>query len=284
MPRHRSPRLALVALLLAVPCTADVAITSDVVYGHKAGMALVYDVFQPDDANGASVLFMVSGGWYSWHAPLARQQGQHQYLMDEGFTVFTVQHGSAPRFKVPEAVADVRRAVRHVRMNAERFGIDPDRLGVMGGSAGGHLSLMLGLASDPGDPDAEDPVMRVSNRVQAVVAYFPPVDLTRSVGPSDRFPALDFDPALAPDVSPIKFASEDDPPVLMIHGDQDRLVPLNTSKTMGAALDGVGVANRVVVLEGAEHGFRGAHRTQARSETLAFFKAQLGSRPAEVSR
>ena len=275
MNKVRFLSIAAVAFLFAVPTTAEVAITPDVVYGHKDGMALVYDVFQPADANGASVLFMVSGGWYSGWAPPERRQRQFGYLLDAGFTLFTVQHGSAPRFKVPDAVADVRRAVRHVRMNAERFGVDPQRLGVMGGSAGGHLALMLGLASDGGDVDAEDPVLQVGNRIQAVVAYFPPVDLSNSAGPNERFPALDFDPALAADVSPINFVSEDDPPVLMVHGDQDRLVPLSNSKRMGEALDGAGVVNKVVVIEGARHGFRGAHGERARSETLAFLTAHL---------
>ena len=273
----RSLTIAFGVWLFAMPVSADVTITPDVVYGHKDGMALVYDVFQPSDANGASVLFMVSGGWYSGWAPPERRQRQFTYLLDAGFTLFTVQHGSAPRFKVPDAVADVRRAVRHVRMSAERFGIDPQRLGVMGGSAGGHLALMLGLASDGGDVEAEDPVLRVGNRVQTVVAYFPPVDLSKSAGPNERFPALDFDPALASDVSPINFVSEDDPPVLMVHGDQDRLVPLSNSTRMGEALDGVGVANKVVVIEGARHGFRGEHGERARTETVAFLTAHLVS-------
>ena len=271
----RSLTIALGIWLFATPVSADVAITADVVYGHKDGMALVYDVFQPEDANGASVLFMVSGGWYSGWTPPERRRRGFEYLLDAGFTLFAVQHGSAPRFKVPDAVADVRRAVRHVRMSAERFGIDPNRLGVMGGSAGGHLSLMLGLASDGGEEDAADPVLRVPNRVQAVVAYFPPVDLTSSAGPNERFPALEFDPALASDVSPINFVSEDDPPVLMVHGDEDRLVPLRNSERMSEALDGVGVSNKVVVLEGAGHGFRGAHRDRARTETVAFLTAHL---------
>ncbi|MCY3623106.1 MAG: alpha/beta hydrolase [Gammaproteobacteria bacterium] len=275
MKRIRSISISVGILLFALPATAEVAITPDVVYGHKDGMALVYDVFQPEDANGASVLFMVSGGWFSGWAPPERRQRQFGYLLDAGFTVFTVQHGSAPRFKVPDAVADVRRAVRHVRLNAERFGIDPDRLGVMGGSAGGHLALMLGLASDQGEATAVDPVARVSNRVQAVVAYYPPVDISESAGPNERFPALDFDPALAADVSPINFVSDDDPPVLMIHGDEDRLVPLSNSERMGEALDGVGVVNKVVVLAGAGHGFRGANRDRARDETLSFLTARL---------
>ena len=134
---------------------SDYAVTADVVYGHKAGMALFYDVLHPHEPNGAGVAFMVSGGWFSRWRPPARRVARFEHLLDAGFTVFAVHHGSAPRFKVPEAVEDVRRAVRHIRMQAADHGIDPDRIGVNGGSAGGHLSLMLGLAGGrrrPGGP------------------------------------------------------------------------------------------------------------------------------------
>lgn len=261
------------------PPTSQHAVTPDVVYGHKAGMALFYDVFRPGEANGAAIAFMVSGGWFSRWQPPAQRVAWFEHLLEAGFTVFAVHHGSAPRFKVPEAVDDVRRAVRHVRMHAAEYGIDPDRIGAHGGSAGGHLSLMLGLAGDAGDADAEDPVERVSSRVQAVVALFPPVDLTRIVGPSERFPALDFDPALAGDVSPIGFASADDPPVLLIHGDGDELVPLANSEGMSAALDKAGVANEVIVIEGAGHGFRGADQVRSREETVRFFRSNLVGSP-----
>ena len=261
------------------PPTSQHAVISDVIYGHKAGMALFYDVFRPGEANGAAIAFMVSGGWFSRWQPPAQRVAWFEHLLEAGFTVFAVHHGSAPRFKVPEAVDDVRRAVRHVRMHAAEYGIDPDRIGAHGGSAGGHLSLMLGLAGDPGDADAEDPVERVSSRVQAVVALFPPVDLTRIVGPSERFPALDFDPALAGNVSPIGFASADDPPVLLIHGDGDELVPLANSERMSAALDKVGVANELIVIEGAGHGFRGADQVRSREETVRFFRSNLVGSP-----
>ncbi|MCY3814021.1 MAG: alpha/beta hydrolase [Gammaproteobacteria bacterium] len=263
------------ALVVAATPASAATVTADVVYGHKAGMALVYDVFQPEQANGAGVLFMVSGGWFSRWQPPERRQRTFQHLLDAGFTMFAVHHGSAPRFKVPDAVADVRRAVRHVRAHASDFGIDPERLGVYGGSAGGHLSLMLGLASDPGDPAAEQPVLTHSNRVHAVVAYFPPVDLRGIAGPNERFPALDFDPELAADISPIQFVSEDDPPVLLIHGDVDELVPLSNSERMNKALTQAGVENRMVVIEGAGHGFRGADRERAQAEMVAFFKTHL---------
>ena len=267
------------ALALGLSANADVTITPDVVYGHKDGMALVYDVFTPPEANGAAILYMVSGGWFSRWQPPQRRMARLGHLLDAGFTVFTIQHGSAPRFKVPDAVADVRRAVRHVRLHADRFGIDADRLGVHGGSAGGHLSLMLGLASDPGDETAEDPVLRESNRIHAVVAYFPPVDLVGIVGPNERFPALEFNPDQAEAVSPIRFASNDDPPTLLIHGDQDELVPILHSERMEQALTEAGVHNRLIVIKGAAHGFRNEHAQTAATATVTFFKQHLTPSP-----
>ena len=196
--------VAVVAVLAVFTAGAafaqDVTVTPDVVYGHKYGMALTFDVFTPADANGAAVLNMVSGGWRSVWRPHAASQQRYQALLDAGFTVFAVRHGSSPKFILPEIVPDVRRAVRYVRLNARRLGVDPNRLGVWGGSAGGHLSLMLGTTSDAGDPSAEDAVLRTGNRVAAVVAYYPPVDLrplARGIDPSvgnARFPALNFIP------------------------------------------------------------------------------------------
>jgi acetyl esterase/lipase len=254
----------------------QVTIQPDIVYGHKDGMALVYDVFRPANATGAAVLYMVSGGWVSRWAPPQTRVDRFGDLMREGITVVAVHHGSSPRFKVPDAVADVRRAVRHVRLNSERFGIDPDRLGVVGGSAGGHLSLVLGLAPDDGDPNATDPVERVSNRVKTVVAYYPPVDLRRMTGPSDRFPALDFENALAADISPLLFVDAADPPVLVIHGDADTLVPISSGRSIHEALDAAGVDNEFIVIEGGEHGFPDPdHQAEAEAAMVAWFAERL---------
>jgi acetyl esterase/lipase len=253
-----------------------VAITPDVVYGHKDGMALFYDVFKPDKANGSAVLFMVSGGWFSrWQAPESRLEG-FQSLLDRGITVIAVHHGSAPRFKVPEAVADVRRAVRHVRLNAKTYKVDPERLGVWGGSAGGHLSLMLGLASDAGNPTAADPVERMPNVVKTVVAYYPPVDLRRMVGPSERFPALDFDGKLAADISPLLFVDPKDPPTLIIHGDADTLVPIASGQSIHDALKAANVETQMIVIEGGDHGFRNPeHRARATDAMVEWFANHL---------
>jgi acetyl esterase/lipase len=127
---------------------AETKITPDVVYGHKFGLALTFDVFKPEtNSNGAGVLFMVSGGWYSNWSPPEQAQAMFLPLTNAGYTVFAVRHGSSPKFSIPEAVEDVRRSVRFIRLNADKFGIDGERLGVFGMSAGGHLSLMLGTAA-----------------------------------------------------------------------------------------------------------------------------------------
>lgn len=289
-------------LCLAGPADAQIddLIIPDVVYGHKDGMALTMDVFTPPgEANGAGILYMVSGGWVSWWAPPEDARSRFETLLTEGFTVFSVRHGSSPRFKVPEAYADVRRAVRFVRLNARIYGIDPDRLGVWGGSAGGHLSLMLGVASDNGNPTATDEVLRESSRVAAVVAYFPPVDLRTRVASHDQFPptypdealslaggivrpdslvpfpALDFDERLMPSVSPILHVSSDDPPTLLVHGDSDTLVDVNNSRLMHTTLSGMGVVADLVIIEGAGHGFQGPDATRATSALVGWFSTYL---------
>ena len=255
----------------------DVEVTPDVVYGHKDGMALTFDVFHPRNAHGGAVLYMVSGGWVSrWSPPewlIARSFGG---LLEKGLTVMAVRHGSAPRYKVPEAEADVRRALRYIRLHSEQLGVDEDRLGVYGGSAGGHLSLMLGLASDDGVMDSSDEIMRAPARVAAVVAYYPPVDLRPIVGPSERFPALDFAEDQAASISPILFASSDDPPTLLIHGDADMLVNVQNSEVMFEALQEKRVESELIIIPGGDHGFRLiADRERAQEAMVEWFDQHL---------
>jgi acetyl esterase/lipase len=253
-------------------------ITPDVVYGHKDGLAMTFDVFTPPAPNGAGVLFMVSGGWVSsWIAPETFVR-RFEALLAKGFTVFSVRHGSSPRYKVPDASADVERAARYIKLNASTFGVDPARLGAYGGSAGGHLSLMLGLDPDAGNPQSRDAVLRAPSGVAAVVAWFPPVDLRGWTGPSGRFPALDFPSAQAPSVSPIDFVSRDDPPVLLIHGDADTLVPIAHSERLRGALTTAGVTVDFVTLPGGDHGFTNpAHSRRAMDLTVSWFERHLRS-------
>jgi acetyl esterase/lipase len=268
------------ALSVLSPAAADAQldVTPDVVYGHKDGMALTYDVLRPTGPNnGAGVVYMVSGGWVSrWTDPRATgSRGLIAELTARGFTTFLVRHGSSPRYKVPEAVDDARLAVAHIRENAREFGIDPTRIGLTGTSAGGHLSLTVGLRAEgpTGWPDA--PPDERPHQVAAIVAYFPPVDVRQWVGPNERFPALDFDPELAIGSSPILFVSDDDPPTLLLHGDEDGLVPLSHSERMHAALEEAGVVNDFVIFPGAGHGFRGEDARRGVELSVEWFERHL---------
>ena len=201
---------------------------------------------------------VVSGGFFSSHEAI--NPAFIQPLLDRGYTVFAVVHGSQPRYTVPEIIQDMNRAVRFIRYHAKDYGIDPDRIGIYGGSAGGHLSLMLGTAGDKGDPNAKDPVDRESSRVQAVACFFPPTDFLNYGKPGkEMIHATDHEPPfraafdyreldrhtklwsrsptterlreITRQISPITHVTPDDPPTLIIHGDADNLVPLQQSES-----------------------------------------------------
>jgi acetyl esterase/lipase len=276
--------LGLVSLTAAVGVAqdnADVKRERDVIYGRKFGLALTMDVFTPKKPNGLGVIFVVSGGWFSrpdminarfWSEPLSR-----------GYTVFAVVHGSQPKFTTDEIVEDMHRAVRFIRHNAKRFGIDPDRIGIMGASAGGHLSLMMATAGKPGDKKATDAVDRESSAVQATGVFFPPTDflnwgkegnelIDRQLQPPftaavdyhefDKKRAL-FVPVtdkgrlreIARAISPIYHVKEGSAPALIIHGDKDKLVPLQQAERIMAKYKECKVPAKLVVREGAAHGW-----------------------------
>lgn len=241
----------------------EVSIKADVVYGHKDGLALTFDVLQPADSNGAAIVWIQSGGWYSgWQPPEAFRAAGKMYL-DKGYTLIVLRHGSAPKYAVPDAVADVRRAIRFIRSQAEELHIDADRIGVTGGSAGGHLTLMLATTGDDGDSKSKDVVLQHSSRIKTAVAIFPPTDISTWVeNPPEEIakipalkPPLTFDAKLAPELSPLLKATDQTAPTLLIHGDQDLLVPVEHSIKMHAALQKLGVDVKLVVVEGAGHGF-----------------------------
>jgi len=273
----RSLLIITVALYAAQAYAVEgVEIVPDVVYGHKHGMALTFDVYKPKkEANGTGILFIVSGGWYSQWRPPEQSIGWFKPMLDKGFTVFAVRHGSSPKYVIPEIIEDVRRSVRFIRLRANDFGVAPDRLGVAGASAGGHLSLMLGTASDKGDPNAKDEVLRITDRVAAVVAYFPPTDLRAWVNKTPDYPALNFEEAKAADCSPILHVSEDDPPTLLIHGDKDELVPIDHSEKILAEFKKHKVTSKLLVIKGAGHGFQGEDGKRASEAMVAWFEEHL---------
>jgi acetyl esterase/lipase len=254
------------------------SVTTDAVYGHKDGLALTFDVYRPTQPNGAGVIVIVSGAWQS-SVELGSliAQGHCPPLNEKGFTAFAVRHGSSPRYPMPAIVADMRRAVRFIRQHAVEYGVDPNRIGVFGASAGGQLALLLGTTADTGDPSASDAVLRESSRVAAVVAYFPPTDLSRW-GNRRAFPATAaLTEADAAQYSPIRFVSPGAAPTLIVHGDADTTVPMVEGETMHAALTKAGVPASFIRIEGAGHGFEGADLERANAAMVQWFERHLGS-------
>jgi acetyl esterase/lipase len=171
-----------------------------------------------------------------------------------------------------EIVEDIHRAVRHVRHHAAEWDIDPDRLGISGGSSGGHLSLMMATRGGPGDPMAADPVDRESSAVQAAAVFFPVTDLLNlgdsTENPGDGGPPISFVKAFGPnsthlptwkltgrEVSPIYHAGPDLPPVFIIHGDADTLVPLDQSTRFLETAQKAGAEVELIVRRGKPHGW-----------------------------
>lgn len=268
--------------------SADPSYVSDVIYARKDGMALTYDIIRPENPNGAAVIFMMSGGWYSSWTPPSRMAESFSDMLNAGFTMIPVYHGSAPKYKIPDAVQDVSLATLHIKENADDYGIDVNRIGVTGGSAGGHLSLMVGLAKEQvaASSVANDGSMDAS--LAAIVAYFPPVDFRQSESEAagivnevsmeelySRFPALSFEEDLIPSVSPITFVDQNDPPTLLIHGDADPLVHVSNSVVMNKKLTENSVETDLIIIPGGKHGFGGDNSVRANQARLEWFKTHL---------
>ncbi|MBN9122219.1 MAG: alpha/beta hydrolase [Planctomycetes bacterium] len=296
---------AVAALALAAPAVAqpkdNFTRTEDVIYGRKFGTALTMDVFTPkENANGKGIIWCVSGGWFSAKPAgigLARE------YVDRGYVVFAVVHGSQPKYTIPEVLDDMHRAVRFIKANAKKYNVDPEKLGISGGSAGGHLSLMQGNAPRPGNPKATDPVEQRSSKVAAVACFYPPTDFlnygkegesalgdgtlkgfrapfdfhefdkeTRSFVPvADTAKRREIGKA----ISPAYHVTKDSAPALIFHGDADKLVPIQQAELIGAKYKEAGVPFELVVKKGEAHGWKGMDKDM---KTLAdwFDKHLLG--------
>jgi acetyl esterase/lipase len=274
--------IILSAATLALGKTPEYTRTEDVIYGRKFGTALTMDVYRPKTGgNGAAIVSVVSGGWFSSHDAVPKK------TIEGGYTIFAVVHGSQPRYTMQDAVTDLNRAVRFIRYHAKDYGIDPDRIGIMGSSAGGHLSLMQGLKPIPPDEKSEDPVERTSSRVQAVACFFPPTDFLNYGEPgkvawtttlnwlpspfdferlepdnkkkhySQHFVKVspDEQKAIAKEMSPINWVTPEAPPILIIHGDADRVVPFEQSQRLVKKLEEAKVPVKLEVRKGKDHGW-----------------------------
>ena len=222
-------RVLLSVFLLSTIALAQSRVERNIVYGMYSGTALLMDVHYPVNANGVGVIFVPGSGWSADTAYGAAgiKDGEIPRiwvppLTGAGYTVFVPNHRGTPAFHYPDPVHDIQRAVRFVRHNAPRFKIDANRLGGLGGSSGGHLIALMGLMDGKAEDDSGDPVDQQSAKLQALVLYSAPVDLSMvpvgaSVGaflrvppPTPRTPKATA--RLYQEASPISYVTADDPP------------------------------------------------------------------------
>ena len=230
----------------------------DVTYCTMGGVALKMDVYYPssNEAPWAVTMYVHGGGWSSGDKAQGAGALEIPSLQGAGFLVVSVNYRLAPEYPFPAMIEDVKCAVRFLRANAEHFNLDPNRIGAYGGSAGGHLVNMLGV-TDPGAGFDVGEYLEYSSRVQAVVDMFGPADLTVEFpGGYGRLGDTVFgglDAALA---SPVTYVTSDDPPFLILQGDQDTTVPPEQSQIFYDWLVSANVPATLVMVKNAEHGFR----------------------------
>lgn len=277
---------------------------SDVIYGRRFGLALTMEVFAPAKPNGLGVVWVVSSSGNSSREQTLQPSFERRILplLKHGYTIFAAIHGSSPVFQVQDYVQDVRRAVRFVRHRAAEFGVDAQRLGIAGSSAGGLIALIVAMRGEDGNAASDDAVERVSSRVQAVGCFFAPTDLTNfgdssqnivdllrqrgTADPSFQFYDVDGKSGartvisdrehvlrMLREMSPVTHVTPEDPPTILLHGDADKAVPLQQSRRLIDRLNETGVAARLVVREGKGHAWPG---WEAESELVAeWFDAHL---------
>lgn len=258
------------------------AVERDVTYCTMDGVALKMDVYYPAENNGRFpvLMYVHGGGWHKGDKEQGAGALDMPQLQEAGFLVVAVNYRLAPEYQFPAMIEDVKCAVRSLRAHADEYNLDPNRIGAWGGSAGGHLVSMLGTTDASAGFDVGE-YLEYSSRVQAVVDMFGPADLTVDFAEDSetvRTAFGDFNLALA---SPVTYATADDPPFLILHGEKDTLVPIEQSEVLLAALQAAGVPAELVPVKNAAHGFKpsGGEISPSRLEIslliLNFFEERL---------
>jgi acetyl esterase/lipase len=231
-----------------------------------------HEYFKPTDGGkGLGLIDVIAGGWDTSRDRLEEHKGFKVFsiLCARGYTVFALRPGTKGEHIFPEMVSHIKHGIRYIKANAAEYGIDPERIGIMGASAGGHLASLTALTPEPAQPDADDPLLRFDTTVAAAGVFFPPTDFLNwdGMGKSDikerigemlfKGGATDKTPeevdAAAKEYSPLYYANSDAPPFFLLHGDADPVVPLSQSEVLVKALKKKGVSADLLVKEGGTH-------------------------------
>jgi acetyl esterase/lipase len=272
---------------------ADLEIRENTEYGKCAGETLILDIARPKNAEGPlpAILLIHGGGWQGGNKNSLRPMIRD--FAREGYVAMTVGYRLAPKHRAPAQIEDAKCAVRWVRAHAKELGVDPERIGAMGMSAGAHLSLLLGVMDSADGHEGDGGWGDQSSKVQCVVSYFAPTDLTKrdlkdSVAKDDvredmaRMILTNLVGGRPEDhaetlkkFSPITYVNPGDAPVLMFQGTKDNLVPYDQAFEMATALTKAGVEGRVEFILGARHGWGGEEMKRTQQAALDFFNEHL---------
>ena len=259
-----SAAAALLVLFLSarLPATDTRTPTQEgLLYGEADGQKLTMDYYAPKGPGVHPIAIVIHGGGYQRGDSKSGSEAYcADFLAPAGYAVFSVNYRLAPKYPYPYMVYDVERSVRFLRHNGAKWNADPGRIALVGGSAGGFLSNMVGLLGAPGDPAAVDPVDRESAKVQAVVTLFAQssfatVPLNRDVHALlDPLIQRKGEPEALREASPITYAGPNAPPFLQILGDKDEYIPFTEATNLQAALRQAGVRCDIIRIPNGAHG------------------------------
>lgn len=268
----------------------------NVVYAETHGLGLVMDIFQPAQApNGLAIVDVISGAWHSDRVRMNEHigLGAIDAFCGVGFTVFAAAPGSASLFAAAQMVDHLHAAIRYVKNHAATWKVDPDRLGLCGVSAGGHLAALVALNPQPADPRARLPWYKYDTSIAAAGLFFPPVDLLDYwAGPFDF--RRESEPTLARmlfsegigahsdaeiataarEISPLHQIRGGHPPFLLAHATGDNIVPYSQSRRFVTALQEAGGEAKLLTHDGDGHPWRGVDRECV--QMAAWFAERLG--------
>lgn len=263
-----------------IPLRSDIhELRTDVVYAEAGGVPLRFDHYRPVQVTGAApaVVFVHGGGWM--RGDPSQAAGNALNFAKEGIATVSISYRLAPASRFPAPLDDVRHGLRWVRAHAGELGIDPERLALLGVSAGAHLAVLAHLSRDMTGlaPDLPGPLREVSESVRCVIAHYGPYDIgRRRSGMVDALMGERVEDAgwtrLA---SPLAHAARATAPILLIHGTADQLVSWRESERMHAALQEAGKASELLLLDGAPHAFQVDWRGQANQQANVAMDAFL---------